>query len=113
MIRAVSAALEDENLLVQRAALDLLLQALRLDSKTVKSANDDDRAILMRAAYGVVLRRDLALNRRVYNWLLGTSDSSQAQSDFYHAHSLSLLAATLRVRLCRCHKVRHPLTAST
>jgi hypothetical protein len=98
MIRAVSSALEDENLLVQRAALDLLLQALRLDSKTIKRATDDDRAILMRAAYSVVLRRDLALNRRLYSWLLGPIETTSAQEEFSRKHSLALLGDTLRVR---------------
>jgi hypothetical protein len=32
MIRAFAAALEDENLLVRRAALDILLQSVRVNS---------------------------------------------------------------------------------
>ncbi|KAI0639909.1 Dopey, N-terminal-domain-containing protein [Trametes polyzona] len=95
MIRAFSAALEDDDLLVRRAALDILLQSLRIDGVAVKKAQADDRAILMRAATSVVLRRDLALNRRLYAWLLGPSESSQAQVEYYKAHSLELLRSTL------------------
>ncbi|KAI0660570.1 Dopey, N-terminal-domain-containing protein [Cubamyces menziesii] len=96
MIRAFSAALEDDDLLVRRAALDILLQSLRIDGVAVKKAQDDDRAILMRAATSVVLRRDLALNRRLYAWLLGPSESTQAQIEYYKVHSLELLRSTLK-----------------
>ena len=99
MIRAFSAALEDDDLLVRRAALDILLQSLRIDGVAVKKAQDDDRAILMRAATSVVLRRDLALNRRLYAWLLGPSESTQAQIEYYKVHSLELLRSTLKVKL--------------
>jgi hypothetical protein len=97
LIRAFAATLEDENLLVQRSALDLLLQLLRLDSKTIKDANEEDRGIIMRAAYGVLLRRDLSLNRRLFTWLLGPTESSQTQDEFLRTHGLSLLVSTLKV----------------
>ncbi|KDQ63058.1 hypothetical protein JAAARDRAFT_53285 [Jaapia argillacea MUCL 33604] len=96
MIRAFAAALEDENLLVRRGGLDLLLQSLRIDSTAVKKAQAADRTILMRAAAGVVLRRDLSLNRRLYTWLLGPEEDTQHQLDFFKANSLDLLKSTLR-----------------
>ncbi|KAI9057020.1 hypothetical protein FKP32DRAFT_1598504 [Trametes sanguinea] len=96
MIRAFSAALEDDDLLVRRAALDILLQSLRIDGVAVKKAQADDRAILMRAATSVVLRRDLALNRRLYAWLLGPAEGAQVQMEYYKAHSLELLTSTLK-----------------
>ena len=97
MIRAFAAALEDENLLVRRAALDLLVQSIQLDSATVKRAPRDDRITLMRAASSVVLRRDLSLNRRLYTWLLGADEKSETQVQYFRTHSLELLAATLKV----------------
>ena len=97
MIRAFSAALEDDDLLVRRGALDILLQSLRIDGVAVTKSQADDRAILMRAATSVVLRRDLALNRRLFAWLLGPAESSQAQIEYYRSHSLELLRSTLRV----------------
>lgn len=97
MIRAFAAALEDENLLVRRGALDILLQSMKTSSYTVKKAQRDDRAILMRAATGVVLRRDLSLNRRLYTWLLGTEEKSEAQMAYLKEHALDLLTATLKV----------------
>ncbi|KAI0718921.1 Dopey, N-terminal-domain-containing protein [Cerioporus squamosus] len=96
MIRAFAAALEDDDLLVRRGALDILLQSLRIDGVAVQKAQADDRAILMRAATSVVLRRDLALNRRLFAWLLGPGEGSQTQIEYYKQHSLELLRSTLR-----------------
>ncbi|KAI0803164.1 Dopey, N-terminal-domain-containing protein [Irpex lacteus] len=96
MIRAISAALEDDDSLVRRSALDILLQSLPVDSTAVKKASLEDRAILMRAATSVVLRRDLALNRRLYTWLLGTEETSQQQVAYLKTNALGLLTSTLK-----------------
>lgn len=42
MIRAFAAALEDDNLLVRRSALDMLLQTMRADSAAIKRARPED-----------------------------------------------------------------------
>ncbi|EGO05284.1 hypothetical protein SERLA73DRAFT_82881 [Serpula lacrymans var. lacrymans S7.3] len=96
MIRAFAAALEDDNLLVRRGALDILLQSMRIDSAAIKQAQSEDCVILMRAATGVVLRRDLSLNRRLYTWLLGPDEKSATQIAYLREHSLHLLKSTLR-----------------
>ncbi|KAH7886231.1 Dopey, N-terminal-domain-containing protein [Phlebopus sp. FC_14] len=96
MIRAFAAALEDDNLLVRRSALDMLLQSMRIDSAAVERAQPEDSAILMKAATGVVLRRDLSLNRRLYTWLLGPDEKSTAQSAYFKQHALQLLSSTLK-----------------
>lgn len=98
MIRAFAAALEDDDLLVRRGALDILLLSLRIDSVAVQKAPEEDRIILMRAATSVVLRRDLSLNRRIYSWLLGPEEQSQSQVAYLKTHALQLLSSTLRVR---------------
>ena len=97
MIRAFAAALEDDNLLVQRGSLDLLLQALRADSAALTCATPNDRTLLMRAATGVVLRRDLSLNRRLFSWLLGPDENPEKQDEYYKKHALVLLVVTLKV----------------
>lgn len=97
MIRAFAAALEDDNLLVRRSALDLLVTSLRLNSISVKNARADDRAILMRASYSVILRRDLALNRRLYLWLLGPDENAKQQDVYFRENALDLLKYTLEV----------------
>ena len=97
MIRAFASALEDGDLLVRRGALDILLQSLRVDSPAIRKAQTNDRAILMRAATGVVLRRDLSLNRRLYTWLLGSDEKNDRQMDYFKEHVLELLRTTLQV----------------
>lgn len=97
MIRAFAAALEDENLLVRRAALDILVQSMRVNSFMMKKAQRADRVILMRSATGVVLRRDLSLNRRLYTWLLGMDEKSDAQVRYLQDNALELLCSTLKV----------------
>jgi hypothetical protein len=97
MIRAFASALEDDNLLVRRGTLDILLQSMRLDGATFRQAQAADRTILMRAATGVVLRRDLSLNRRLYTWLLGPDEKSDAQIAYFREHALELVTSTLKV----------------
>jgi len=97
MIRAFAAALEDDNLLVRRGALDLLLQSLRVDSNTIRKASAEDRSVIMRAAMSVVLRRDLSLNRRLYSWLLGPEERSDRQIEYFKTNAMVLLKDTLTV----------------
>ena len=97
MIRAFAAAVEDDNVLVRRYALDLILQTLRLDGVAIQKASREDRIIIMRAAASVVMRRDLSLNRRLYTWLLGPDENAEQQIAYLHSHSLELLKTTLRV----------------
>ncbi|EJC98757.1 uncharacterized protein FOMMEDRAFT_170958 [Fomitiporia mediterranea MF3/22] len=96
MLRAFAAALGDDNLLVQRGALDLLLTSLRLEGAALTAASAADRSLLMRAATGVVLRRDLSLNRRLFAWLLGPDENAEKQAEYFQAYARSLLVDTLR-----------------
>ncbi|PPQ99509.1 hypothetical protein CVT24_005299 [Panaeolus cyanescens] len=96
MIRAFASALEDDNLLVRRSALDILLQSLAVNSSAIRKAQKEDKAIIMRAATGVVLRRDLSLNRRLYSWLLGPDEKSESQMAYLKDNALDLLTTTLK-----------------
>ncbi|KAI9570154.1 Dopey, N-terminal-domain-containing protein [Boletus coccyginus] len=96
MIRAFAAALEDDNFLVRRSALGILLQTMRIDSAAIKRAKPEDAAILTKAAISVVLRRDLSLNRRLYTWLLGPDEKTEVQSAYLRQHALQLLSSTLK-----------------
>ncbi|TLD19463.1 cellular morphogenesis regulator dopa [Venturia nashicola] len=72
LIRCFAAGLLDQQLLVQRGFLDLLVTHLPLDSAVLQQAvpkADLDRIVF--AAAGVVSRRDMSLNRRLWAWLLG------------------------------------------
>lgn len=72
LIRCFAAGLSDHQLLVQRGFLDLLVTHLPLDSAVLQQAvpkADLDRIVF--AAAGVVSRRDMSLNRRLWAWFLG------------------------------------------
>jgi hypothetical protein len=72
LIRCFATGLADEQVLVQRNFLDLLVTHLPLSSPILQSRiTEDDLQQLIIAAVGVVSRRDMSLNRRLWAWLLG------------------------------------------
>lgn len=81
MARAFASTLNDHQLLVQRGMLELLVQNFMLKSRMVPH---DDLVMMMRAALGIVLRKDMSLNRRLYAWLLGGEGNSQTQLIYFN-----------------------------
>lgn len=72
LVRCFASGLGDEQLLIQRGFLDLLVSHLPLNSNVLQSrVKPADLELLVRAAVGVVTRRDMSLNRRLWAWLLG------------------------------------------
>jgi len=72
LLRCFAAGLADEQLLIQRGFLDLLVTNLPLHSNVLqKRVKTEDLELLISAAVGVVSRRDMSLNRRLWTWLLG------------------------------------------
>ena len=96
MVRGFSAALEDGQILVQRAALDLVIATLPTDGAGFqKDTRRKEQLLLMRAMTGVVLRRDLSLSRRLYSWLLGSAEDSDSQVEHLRKNGLALLREAL------------------
>ncbi|BEI90230.1 uncharacterized protein CcaverHIS019_0303000 [Cutaneotrichosporon cavernicola] len=95
LIRGVAAVLEDDNMLVRRGGLDLLLRILPIDGAILKDASQGDREHLVRAVSAVVLNRDVSLSRRVYTWFLSADEASEKQVSFFKEHGLNVLATTL------------------
>ncbi|RMZ83309.1 hypothetical protein DV738_g1168, partial [Chaetothyriales sp. CBS 135597] len=84
LIRCFATGLKDEQPLVQRGFLDLLVTLFPLNSSIIQeTASPRDIDILFSAALGIVLKRDMGLNRRLWAWLFGndekTSYSEEAQ----------------------------------
>lgn len=72
LIRCFASGLSDEQLLVQRNFLDLLVTHLPLNSPILQTkVPEADLQTLIIAAVGVVTRRDMSLNRRLWAWFLG------------------------------------------
>ncbi|KAI1728390.1 protein pad-1 [Ditylenchus destructor] len=123
MIDALCAVAEDPgSTLVQRHLLDFLCSSFPLDSNIIPRA--DLVRILCRCLF-VVLRRDMSLNRRLYQWLLNRSNDVTFSSlpvsgsedltdmDFFKTYTLPLIKFSIRdyledsqiqfaeVRVCR------------
>jgi hypothetical protein len=82
LIRCLAAGLSDEQLLVQRGFLDLLVQHLPLNSLVLQDlAPQKDLDRLVFAAIGVVARRDMSLNRRLWAWLLGPDPKAHEEDE--------------------------------
>ncbi|KAH7693153.1 dopey domain-containing protein, partial [Aphelenchoides avenae] len=105
MTLALCAIAEDSGTsLTQRNLLDFLCAALPLNSDHVMQA---DLVQILRRCLFVVLRRDMSLNRRLYQWLLNRSNdvafsslpvggTEDAQDlDFFRHYSLPLIKMAL------------------
>ncbi|OAA74000.1 cellular morphogenesis regulator DopA [Cordyceps fumosorosea ARSEF 2679] len=96
LVRCFASGLADEQVLIQRGFLDLLVSHLPLDSTVLQTrVKTSDLELLLKSAVGVVIRRDMSLNRRLWAWLLGpepavletehTHDTAGAQAEQQHA----------------------------
>ncbi|KAK9369940.1 Dopey, N-terminal-domain-containing protein [Lipomyces kononenkoae] len=104
-VRALGKGLEDEQILVQRGFLELLIRNLQLQSGVLqKLVAPHDLTLLVISASSVVLRRDMSLNRRLWTWLLGpepSPDHSQSpptlsRSEYFRNYGLRSLVAGLK-----------------
>ncbi|KAF5000647.1 hypothetical protein FGRMN_1580 [Fusarium graminum] len=78
LLRCFASGLSDEQLLIQRGFLDLLVSHLPLNAHVIQSrVKPDDLELLLKAAVGVVTRREMSLNRRLWAWLLGPEPSAE------------------------------------
>ncbi|XP_058800674.1 protein dopey-1 isoform X2 [Phymastichus coffea] len=69
MVTALCAGVQDNSVLVQRSALDLLLVGFPVHNSQLSR---NDMVHILTAALTTILRRDMSLNRRLFAWLLGT-----------------------------------------
>ncbi|KAL8920246.1 MAG: hypothetical protein Q9172_004599 [Xanthocarpia lactea] len=81
LIRCFAAGLSDDQLLVQRGFLDLLVTHLPLNSGVLHSkVPPGDHVRLVTAAVSVVARREMSLNRRLWTWFLGPNELSEEKN---------------------------------
>uniref|UniRef100_T1KPJ2 Uncharacterized protein n=1 Tax=Tetranychus urticae TaxID=32264 RepID=T1KPJ2_TETUR len=74
-LHGLCASLLDQNVLVQRAVLDLLLDCFPMHNQQISNS---DMISITTAAITVLLRRDISLNRRLDSWLFGADSSGQS-----------------------------------
>ncbi len=82
LVRCFVTGLTDDQMLVQRGFLDLLVTCLPMHSHVFRSRiSYADQRRLISAAIEVVVRRDMSLNRRLWVWILGPEDGNQEKED--------------------------------
>ncbi|ELU14591.1 hypothetical protein CAPTEDRAFT_134195 [Capitella teleta] len=108
LVEALVLSMQDQSVLVQRSALELLLVAFPMHNSQLTRP---DMIKLCSAAVKVVLRRDMSLNRRLYAWLLGTdsggnplpsradtiSTCSEPEMDYFFFFSREILVAGIKI----------------
>lgn len=82
LVRCFIASLNNDNdLLIKRGSLDILLQRLHLNSPVIQNLiNEEDKKLLIINCCKTTLSKDMSLNRRVWNWLLGPSTQANPSS---------------------------------
>lgn len=91
LVRSFIASLNNDNdLLIKRGTLDILLQRLHLSSPVIQMLiNEDDRKLLILTCCKTTLSKDMSLNRRVWNWLLGPNHHNLTDKKKFETSSLS------------------------
>ncbi|TQS36014.1 hypothetical protein Golomagni_03548 [Golovinomyces magnicellulatus] len=99
LLRCYAAGLADEQMLTQRGFLDLLVTHLPLHSKILqKKVKFEDLELLITAAIGVVSRREMSLNRRLWSWLIGPQPNEERDGG---ANSSYLVSEKLQSHVSR------------
>ena len=89
LIRCFAAGLQDEQLLIQRGFLDLLVSHLPLHASVChQRVAPKDLELLIVSAASVVARRDMSLNRRLWSWFLGPESSADREDSAPSSPSL-------------------------
>lgn len=99
MVRAFATAINSSTLfnpasdiIVVRGFFDLLLSHVPLGSYVVnQKLAPADKQLLIMSCVRVTLKKDMSLNRRLWNWLLGDSETSTARLDYFRTHGLDAL----------------------
>lgn len=83
LVRSLACCLDDGNdLLIKRGIWDLLLQRLHLDSPVLNAlVSEADKQLLILSCCRTTLAKDMSLNRRVWNWLVGPAVAAQANTN--------------------------------
>lgn len=92
LVNGICSSLLDDNVLVQRAILDLLISAFPLHTKLLLK---QDLVSIITAALTVLLRRDISLNRRLFSWFRNSLDSNPAKPSRKGDHYFDKYSKTL------------------
>lgn len=82
LIRCLVCCLDGENdLLIRRGIWDLMVQRLHLDSPVLSTlVTQADKQLLLMSCCKTTLAKDMSLNRRLWNWLVGPTAAALASN---------------------------------
>lgn len=96
------------DIIVIRGFFDLLITHLPLDGEVLnKIVSEKDKKMLIKACSKVTLRKDMSLNKRLWNWFLGpdkpdidssisaTTPQKSARASFFKQHALDYVKSNL------------------
>ena len=110
-MNAICASLDDASVLVQRITLDFVISFISFHATSLEKKH---LVKLLTYALGVFLRRDMSLNRRIFQWLLNVNGEGQSlvvnenasqddrtddeiieEESYFESHSKELLIAAI------------------
>lgn len=104
LIRSFASAINTEtvfnsanDIIIIRGFFDLMLSHLPLNSEVLAS-HPKDKSLLMDACLKVLLKKDMSLNRRLWNWLLGPDPETHdgnLRAEYFKQHGLETLKLVL------------------
>lgn len=97
MLRAFAVSISASNDIVAvRGYFDLLLSHLPISSYIFKKIiSRKDKELLIMACVKITLLKDMSLNRRVWNYLLGPEDERSNRSEYFKSNALNELKSGL------------------
>nr|CAG4708839.1 unnamed protein product [Naegleria fowleri] len=98
VVEAMVASLRDNNIMAQRACLEILSSFLTLDKRNNDSSESyifDDQSFIILCSNALILtlKGDISVNRRIFSWLFGSSDTDV---EFISKHSISIISSSLK-----------------
>ncbi|KTW30413.1 uncharacterized protein T551_01696 [Pneumocystis jirovecii RU7] len=97
-IRAFSSGLNDEQLLIRRGFLELLVQNVPLSSVIFQeNIVSIDAELLVMSAIKVVMGKEISLNRRVWSWLMGSDfEQNPVEDSYFKNYSMKYVVGCIK-----------------
>jgi hypothetical protein len=93
VVSGIASALgDDTSILVQRAALELLVTQVTFDSQVFPR---EQYVVLLRNALLLLCKKDLSINRRIFQWMFGNI-AAEFHEQYFGKHVVEILVDALR-----------------
>ncbi|KAH3682767.1 hypothetical protein WICPIJ_006226 [Wickerhamomyces pijperi] len=96
LVRAFQHCLRSNSLLIQRGFFDLLIKKFQLNCTILQHLTPhQDLQDLMVSCVSAVLKKDMSINRRVWNWFLGPDQESSSNVKYFKEFGIAGLSSGL------------------